>query len=52
MKKIGQGKERIFNDAFLAMVNHFLIEPVACTPAGGWEKAKLSVKLFFTNTRL
>ncbi|AWR58717.1 hypothetical protein CLH65_04860 [Proteus mirabilis] len=44
VKKIGQGKERIFNDAFLAMVNHFLLEPVACTPAAGWEKVKLSVK--------
>lgn len=30
---IGVGKERVFNEQFLAMMNHFLIESVACTPA-------------------
>lgn len=27
------GKERQFNRRFLTMVNHYLFEPVACTPA-------------------
>lgn len=35
---IGVGKARVFNEHFLAMMNHYLIEPVACTPASGWEK--------------
>lgn len=38
---IGIGKERVFNEQFLAMMNHFLIEPVACTPASGWEKGQV-----------
>jgi transposase len=36
--KIGKGKERNYHPSFLAMLNHYLIEPVACTPAAGWEK--------------
>jgi transposase len=32
------GKERGFNRRFLAMCNHYLIEPTAYTPASGWEK--------------
>ena len=35
---IGVGKSRQFNARFLSMMNHYLIEPVACTPAAGWEK--------------
>lgn len=38
---IGVGKERTFNKQFLMMMNHFLIEPVACTPASGWEKGQV-----------
>ncbi|MFJ1223520.1 IS21 family transposase, partial [Yersinia enterocolitica] len=41
VKHIGMGKERIFNDKFLSMMNHFIIEPVACTPASGWEKGQV-----------
>ncbi|MBE2896948.1 IS21 family transposase, partial [Pasteurellaceae bacterium HPA106] len=41
VKQIKRGKERTFNDGFLAMMNHFLIEPVACTPASGWEKGQV-----------
>jgi len=36
------GKERQFNRRFLALMNHYLIEPMACTPAAGWEKAQAS----------
>ena len=32
------GKARQYNRRFLQMCSHHLIEPVACTPASGWEK--------------
>nr|WP_220273112.1 IS21 family transposase [Pseudomonas fluorescens] len=35
------GKDRIFNRRFLALANHYLFEPVACTPAAGWEKGQV-----------
>ena len=38
---IGKGKSRQFNARFLSMMNHYLIEPVACTPAAGWEKGQV-----------
>ena len=39
--KMGIGKERDFHPRFLALMNHYLIEPVACTPASGWEKGQV-----------
>ncbi len=39
--KIGKGKERDFHPRFLALLNHYLIKPVACTPASGWEKGQV-----------
>ena len=35
------GRERRYNRRFLAMCNHYLIEPTACTPAAGWEKGQV-----------
>ena len=35
------GKERRYNRRFLAMCNHYLIEPTAFTPASGWEKGQV-----------
>jgi transposase len=35
------GKERRYNRRFLQMWSHYLIEPVACTPASGWEKGQV-----------
>lgn len=35
-----EGKERRFNPRFLALMSHYVIEPVACTPASGWEKGQ------------
>ena len=35
------GKERRFNRRFMALANHYLFEPVACTPASGWEKGQI-----------
>lgn len=32
------GKDRRYNRRFLQMCSHHLVEPVACTPAAGWEK--------------
>lgn len=39
--RIGKGKERDFHPRFLALMNHYLIQPVACTPASGWEKGQV-----------
>ena len=38
---IFSGKERRFNRRFLALANHDLFEPLACTPAAGWEKGQV-----------
>jgi transposase len=35
------GKDRLFNRRFAQMCSHYLIEPVACTPAAGWEKGQV-----------
>lgn len=35
------GKARQFNPRFMALANHYLFEPVACTPASGWEKGQV-----------
>ena len=35
------GKDRQFNRRFLRMCAHYLVEPVACTPAAGWEKGQV-----------
>src|ERR1700761_6089650 len=34
------GKERGYNRRFLQMCSHHLMDPVACTPASGWEKGQ------------
>ena len=35
------GKERTYNRRFQQMCAHYLVEPVACTPASGWEKGQV-----------
>jgi transposase len=35
------GKNRLYNRRFLQMCSHYLVEPVACTPASGWEKGQV-----------
>lgn len=35
------GKERTFNQRFLQMMSHYLVEPTACTPGAGWEKGQV-----------
>jgi transposase len=35
------GRERACNRRFLQMCSHYLVDPVACTPASGWEKGQV-----------
>ena len=35
------GRERVYNRRFLQMCSHYLVDPVACTPASGWEKGQV-----------
>ena len=35
------GKDRQYNRRFARMCGHYLVEPVACTPASGWEKGQV-----------
>jgi len=36
-----KGKDRKFNKKFEQMCSHHLVEPVACSPAAGWEKGQV-----------
>src|SRR4030081_2810043 len=51
------GKERVYNRRFLQMCSHYLVDPVACTPASGWEKGQVENQVglvrqrFFTPRR-
>jgi len=55
--RVLKGKERDFNRRFEQMCSHYLIEPVACTPAAGWEKGQVENQVgvirrrFFTPMR-
>src|SRR6201998_2573199 len=35
------GKDRLYNRRFLQMCSHYLVDPLACTPASGWEKGQV-----------
>ena len=39
------GKERTYNRRFLQMCGHYLVDPVACTPASGWEKGQVRLRV-------
>jgi len=55
--RILRGKERDFNRRFEQLCSHYLFEPVACTPAAGWEKGQVENQVrtvrrrFFTPKR-
>lgn len=55
-RKPVRGEDREFNHRFLAMTNHYLIEPTACSVAAGWEKGQVENQVgnvrewFFTPT--
>ncbi len=46
------GKERVFNERFLQMCSHHLIDPVACTPGAGWEKGQVENQVRYARGRL
>ncbi len=35
------GRDRAYNRRFQQMCGHYLVDPVACTPASGWEKGQV-----------
>jgi transposase len=41
INKVLVGKDREYNERFLQMCSHHLFEPIACTPAAGWEKGQV-----------
>ena len=45
------GKDRRFNRRFARMCGHYLVEPVACTPASGWEKGQVENLVRFDNNK-
>jgi transposase len=38
------GKQRLYNRRFLQMCSHYLVDPVAFTPASGWEKGQVETR--------
>ena len=50
--KILLGKDRTFNRRFQQLASHYLVEPVACTPAAGWEKGQVESQVQFIRGRL
>ena len=47
-----RGKERDFNRRYEELSSHYLFEPVACTPAAGWEKGQVESQVGTTRRRL
>jgi hypothetical protein len=52
VSKILMGKDRNFNRRFQNLASHYLFEPVACTPAAGWEKGQVESQVKFIRQRL
>lgn len=50
--KVLHGKNRTFNRRFLNLASHYLFDPVACTPAAGWEKGQVESQVRFIRNRL
>ena len=46
------GKDRAYNRRFQQMSGHYLFEPVACTPASGWEKGQVENQVGVMRRRL
>ena len=57
VEAIFAGKERQYNRRFVQKCGHYLVQPVACTPASGWEKGQVENQVglirerFFTPRR-
>src|SRR4029077_15228336 len=45
------GKDRQYNRRFLRMCSHYLVDPVACTPASGWEKGQVESQVGLVRER-
>ena len=45
------GKERQYNRRFLQMCGHYLVDPVACMPASGWEKGQVEYQVGLVRER-
>ena len=45
------GKDRLYNRRFLQLCSHYLVEPVACTPAAGWEKGQVENQIGLVRER-
>jgi len=50
--KVLMGKDRTFNRRFQNLASHYLFEPIACTPAAGWEKGQVESQVKFKRHRL
>jgi len=50
--KVLMGKDRTFNRRFQNLASHYLFEPIACTPAAGWEKGQVESQVKFLRHRL
>lgn len=46
------GKDRAYNRRFLQMCGHYLVDPVACSPASGWEKGQVENQVNVMRGRL
>jgi len=51
VNKVLMGKNRVFNRRFQTLASHYLFEPVACTPAAGWEKGQVENQVGFVRNR-
>lgn len=49
---VSRSKDRVFHPRFLALMNHYVIDPVACTPASGWEKGQVENQVQFLRGEL
>ena len=52
VSKVLTGKQRVFNRRFQALASHYLFEPIACTPAAGWEKGQVERQVGVIRQRL
>ncbi len=51
VSKVLLGRDRVFNRRFQNLASHYLFEPVACTPAAGWEKGQIERQVGFVRQR-
>ena len=49
---VSRSKDRIFHPRFLALMNPYVMAPVACPPRAGWEKGQVETQVQFVRGRL